>query len=56
MLMNCLGFLETDYRVFAMEELIKCLGKRPKQVELVVLHALIKWSLCRMAEGYKLFW
>lgn len=31
-LMNCLGFLETDYRLFALEELEKCLLVRPRQI------------------------
>lgn len=55
-LLNCLSYLECDYRMFAMEELQACLQKLPKQIELVVMHAFLKWSITKMAEGYKIMW
>lgn len=42
--------------MFALEELQQCLMKLPKQPELVVMHAFLKWSVTKMAEGYKLMW
>jgi hypothetical protein len=42
--------------MFALDELQVCLQALPKQAELIIMHAFIKWSITKMAEGYKLMW
>jgi Tfp pilus assembly protein PilF len=53
---SCLAYLEVNQRQLALGEIENCIMIDETDPDLIVLHALIYWSLLELSKGYKLFW
>lgn len=52
-LLTCLAFLEVNQRQMALCEIENCIMIDDKDVDLLVMHAFIFWSLIEINKGYE---
>lgn len=53
---SCLAYLEVNQRQFALSEVDNCIMLDENDADLLVLRAMILWSLLEIPRGYEEFW
>lgn len=53
---GCLAYLEVNQRQFALSEVDNCIMLEENDADLLVLRAMILWSLLETSRGYEEFW